>query len=276
MTFDNLDELRKIASLHPSAQLILRILPDDSGSIMKFGSKFGAPEETWEELLYEASRLKLDVIGVSFHVGSGCLNPQCYANTLLSARKVFDLGTNYGFDFNLLDIGGGFPGSLDATPSIFDIASVVRPLLDELFPANVQVISEPGRYFAEGTTTIVTSVHSRRSYQDGDSKKFKYYIGEGVYGSFNCIMFDHAHPYPCLVQSPCKQPQLHQSTIFGPTCDSIDKVVPEMLLPELAVGDWLYFPSMGAYTGAAASCFNGFQKSKTFYVVEDGIDTSLS
>lgn len=29
-----------------------------------------------------------------------------------------------------------------------------------------------------------------------EKKKFLYYINDGVYGSFNCIMFDHATPIP--------------------------------------------------------------------------------
>ena len=63
-------------------------------------------------------------------------------------------------------------------------------------------------------------------------------------------------------------PQRHfyTSTIFGPTCDSIDVICRSVLLPELQVGDWLYFTNMGAYTMAAASCFNGFTPSEKFYV----------
>ena len=38
------------------------------------------------------------------------------------------------------------------------------------------------------------------------------------------------------------------------------------MLPELAIGDWLYFEEMGAYTVAAASRFNGFNLSRIFYI----------
>jgi len=59
---------------------------------------------------------------------------------------------------------------------------------------------------------------------------------------------------------------LFASTVFGPTCDSIDIIARSVLLPKLKVGDWMYFQNMGAYTMAAASAFNGFQPSERFYV----------
>jgi len=275
MTFDNLDELKKIHKLYREAELVLRILPDDSHSLMKFGSKFGAPQEIWEELLQEARELDLNVIGVSFHVGSGCYDAIAFSNTLHLARQLFDFGEKFGFKFTLLDIGGGYPGCSNVTPSFAQIANVIRPLLDELFPSSVRVISEPGRYYAASTTTFVTSIHSRRLFFDElNSKSFKYYIGDGVYGSFNCIFFDHAQPLPSMVFPSNEESQngdkgIFKSTIFGPTCDSMDKIAENIFLPELKVGEWIYFPDFGAYTTAAASSFNGFDKSNSFYIFQN-------
>jgi hypothetical protein len=125
---------------------------------------------------------------------------------------------------------------------------------------------------------------------------YAYYINDGVYGAFNNLMFDHATIRPRvlhvksekvhhLVQASKEQGLLHldsadlasddeeeggrqlfASTIFGPTCDSIDVVSRSVLLPKLKVGDWLYFQNMGAYTMAAASSFNGFTPTEKFYV----------
>jgi ornithine decarboxylase len=288
MTFDNVDELRKVHSLFPEAEMVLRILPDDSHSLMKFGTKFGAPSESWEELFTEANKLGIKIIGVSFHVGSGCFDAIAYAHALSLARSAFDMASTYGFDFTLLDIGGGFPGSTDTSLTFPEIAEVLRPTLDELFPASmgVKIIAEPGRYFAQACLTLATSIHSKRAYREGDgSKCFKYYVGDGVYGSFNCIMFDHANPKPRLLreeihsdsssesESESEERMRYSSTIFGPTCDSMDRIVNQTLLPELAVGEWIYFENMGAYTTAAASGFNGFHSPSSFYVLEN---TSLS
>jgi len=98
-----------------------------------------------------------------------------------------------------------------------------------------------------------------------------YYVNEGVYGCFNNLMFDHASCRPRVLRSGSGPStnggkRLHTSTVFGNTCDSIDVVARSVLLPELKIGDWLYFENMGAYTSAAASGFNGFEPSEKVYV----------
>ena len=129
---------------------------------------------------------------------------------------------------------------------------------------------------------------------------FAYYINDGVYGAFNNIMFDHAQIRPRILQtqkdkekadkvtvsqqgsfqkldsfsdssqegsgSSKERAKLFASTVFGPTCDSIDVIARSVLLPKLQVGDWMYFQNMGAYTMAAASAFNGFTPSEKMYV----------
>jgi hypothetical protein len=121
---------------------------------------------------------------------------------------------------------------------------------------------------------------------------FAYYINDGVYGAFNNIMFDHATVRPRVLRGEhgktfavtdddgyrmlesnvsdtsdeMKNQSLFASTVFGPTCDSIDVVARSVLLPKMKIGDWLYFNNMGAYTMAASSSFNGFVPSEIFYV----------
>jgi len=271
MTFDNVDELHKIKKLYPRAELVMRILTDDSHSVMRFGSKFGAPPCAWVSLLKLARDLGLNVIGISFHVGSGCMSPVAFTEALRRARTVFDLGKEFGFDFTLLDIGGGFPGVDTAAVSFTEIALALAPVLDELFPPHVRVIGEPGRFFAGNTHVLAVSVYARRQITreaseeipNSDDLRYLYYVNDGVYGSFNCIFFDHAHPEPFALKESSAQ---HRSKIFGPTCDSLDVICASHLLPELEVGDWLYFPEMGAYTTAAASRFNGFKTTTFFYV----------
>lgn len=268
MTFDNIDELKKIKAHFPEAKLILRILPDDSHSLCKFGTKFGAAAQVWPIIFQTAVDLKLDIVGISFHVGSGCGDASAYDDALRLARSAFDLAEQYGFNFTFLDIGGGFPGTDEHTPSFPDIAEVVTPLLDKLFPPHVRVIGEPGRYFAASAMTLATTIHSRRVFptEENEQKKVLYYIDDGVYGSFNCIFFDHQSPKPLILNEKDSHDDCYISNIFGPTCDSLDLVAKEVLLPELEVGEWLMFNNMGAYTTAAASSFNGFRTTRTFYV----------
>jgi len=240
----------------------------------------------------------LRLLFCSFHVGSGCSSLDTYESSLRSAHRVFQMGEELGFNMNLLDVGGGFPGSWSAMGddgsgiTFPKIASTMNPLLDQLFPrGRVRVIGEPGRYMVASSHTLAVSVIGVRKFEveltcDGASVtgsppsspqllrsgaehsnafKFSYYISDGVYGSFNNIMFDHQHPQPVLLE---KRPNAvtYNASVFGPTCDSLDCISKDMPLPELSVGEWIYFPNMGAYTKAAASAFNGFALSKSYYV----------
>lgn len=75
--------------------------------------------------------------------------------------------------------------------------------MDELFPKSVEVIAEPGRFFSHSCGSIATKVISRRfitesakknSNAEPSSPDVMYYIGDGTYGSFNCIYSDHYTP----------------------------------------------------------------------------------
>jgi len=271
MTFDNSAELKKVAEVFPTARLVIRIITDDSSSVCKFSSKFGVPLNNTQNLLKEAKDLNLNVVGVSFHVGSGCMSSASFVSAIRSAAQVFEQGKTLGFNFNLLDIGGGFPGSTDVPITFSEIANNVRPLLDELFPPEVQIIAEPGRYFVCEAYTLAVNVFAKRIIeQPGAKKEFLYYINEGVYQSFNCIFFDHVIPDPHVFDLKGRT-ETFKSTVFGPTCDSIDCIGKGMELPELEVGEWLYFKNMGAYTVAAASPFNGFKSRPAIFYIQSSI-----
>jgi len=269
MTFDNTFELDKIKECYPDARLLLRIITDDSQSVCKFSTKFGAPMNQTREILQHAKSLGLNVCGISFHVGSGCMSTQSFTAAIHSAHRVFKQAEEVGLNFTMLDLGGGWPGSDDDGICFTEIATAIRPVLDSLFPeGQVDIIAEPGRYFVAQSHTLAVNVFAKREMQDTDgTKKFLYYINDGVYQSFNCIFFDHAAPKP-LVFTPGNRTELSKCTIFGPTCDSMDCIAKDILLPELNVGEWLYFKNMGAYTVAAASPFNGFKSHPTTYYIQ--------
>ncbi|KAI9505627.1 pyridoxal-dependent decarboxylase [Coemansia spiralis] len=292
MTFDNSDELIKISQIHPDAKAVLRILTDDSSSLCRLGLKFGASPETTESLLATAKQLGVNVIGVSFHVGSGCQSETAFTDAIMRARSVFDQAEKLGFHFNLLDIGGGFPGRGDQSGLSFaTVASALTSAMNTYFPQDcydhVRVIAEPGRYFVTSAFSLAVNVVARRQVgvlnntapTNDENPAFMYYVNDGVYGSFNCIMFDYHHPKPrvltCngrLVDEQRSSPSLaYESSIWGPTCDSIDCIMSSGMLPELQVGDWLVFDGMGAYTICAASRFNGFKLSDIVYVDTAGV-----
>jgi ornithine decarboxylase len=293
MTFDNKNELLKIALLHPTAKLVLRIVVDDiTTSKMKFGSKFGCPMYDVKNLLTFAKFHNLNIVGVSFHVGSACLDSDSYFNSIKRARKVFDIAKEVGYQCTILDIGGGFPGTDgDGCASFIDITSRIQSALENFFSdiIDLRVIAEPGRFFAASTMTHVVRIIGKKSIyltdlsdedvslsesrSDRSPKNtteldlkqiFHYYIDSNFYGVFNNILFDKASVKFHLLNN--YDVTLYPSVVFGETCDSLDKIAEGNELPELTIGDYLYVENHGAYTTASASSFNGFPVGKPTYI----------
>jgi len=280
MTFDNKEELAKIHKIFPEAELVLRIAANDSKSLMPFGYKFGSSFAYAVELIDTCKNLGVQLYGISFHVGSGCYDPQAYVDTIKNAKRLFDYAGSIGIHMNFLDLGGGWPGDKEGMKLFQLIADAINPLLDELFPTNVQIIAEPGRYFAMATTTMAVQIHSKRDYYGAPTKvekegvmvdmlpaerEVQYYVTEGAYGSFNNTIWDFQKPVPIPFKDLPENAPMQLTTIFGPTCDSLDVVAKRIEFPDMDIGDWIYFNDMGAYTLAAASQFNGFEGPSVYY-----------
>ncbi|KAM3304470.1 ornithine decarboxylase [Capsicum chacoense] len=263
-TYDSEDEVYKIKKHHPKCELLLRIKPmNDGNARCPMGPKYGALPEEIEPLLRIAQASRLTVSGVSFHIGSGDADSNAYLGAIAAAKQVFETAAKFGMSkMNVLDIGGGFTsGNQFATA-----ATAVKSALQQHFSnePELTIIAEPGRFFAETAFTLATTIIGKRV--RGDLRE--YWINDGLYGSMNCVLYDHATvtatPLACMsnrVNLNCSGSKTFPSTIFGPTCDALDTVLRDYQLPELQVNDWLIFPNMGAYTKAAGSNFNGFNTS---------------
>lgn len=153
----------------------------------------------------------------------------------------------------------------------------------------LEVSASGGGVTGSGVTTTTTMMMIEESggpsspaleKKVSQEKSFMYYINDGVYGSFNCLLFDHAQAFP-KVLGVKSRPVRHKDSawlgdwydcsVWGPTCDSMDCISKTARLPELHIGDWLYFEEMGAYTLAAASRFNGFDLSRVYYTNTEGM-----
>lgn len=266
MTFDNADELYKIKTNFPNAELYLRILTDDSTSLCRLSMKFGASLDVTRPLLELARELDLNVVGVSFHVGSGAEDPKAFCKAVQDARVVFDQAVEIGHEPHTLDVGGGF-----SEDRFERFAVILGQALDTYFPPHIRIIAEPGRYYVASAFTLAVNVIARRIIQDPmdpSGNTHRLYLNDGVYGNFSNTIFDHQHPEPqilsCLddsVASPLSHSPSKEIaySIWGPTCDGIDIIAEHAILPGVMdVGDWLYFENMGAYTRCSATRFNGF------------------
>ncbi|KAH7336514.1 ornithine decarboxylase [Rhexocercosporidium sp. MPI-PUGE-AT-0058] len=266
MTFDNADELHKVKKLFPGAELFLRISTDDSSSLCRLSLKFGAAMDSTDDLLALAKELGLNVVGVSFHVGSGASDPLAYMKAVQDARIVFDQAAAHGFSLHTLDVGGGF-----VSETFEAMASVLRQALDEYMPSHINIIGEPGRYYVSSAFTLACHIIARRTIEDPISceKSYMVYLNDGLYGNFSSIMFDHQNPIAQVLRTgdrtyfnnAAAQDTVDgtEYSIWGPTCDGIDRISESIRFDHtLDVGDWLYFEEMGAYTKCSATRFNGF------------------
>eukprot|EP01035_Chromulina_nebulosa_P019897 gene19897-25852_t len=270
--FDGEDELEKISKVegHENLQLLIRLTTDDKDSICQFSKKFGCPVDDAPRLLKIAKDLGLNVTGVCFHVGSGCGDANAYKIALEHSRRVFDEAEKLGMSpLSIIDIGGGFPGDAGGyggpdMPTFQDLAAAIREGLKQFFvgfkrPASsVRVIAEPGRFFVSASTLVATQVYSRKG---GHSNTQALYVDDGVYGSFNNILYDHATPVPIKLTTAINKESadpLLSTSVFGPTCDGLDQMCSyeAMKLPKCEVGDWLIWENMGAYTHTASFVFN--------------------
>jgi len=260
VTFDNREEIHKIKKHAPNAGLVLRLKVPNTGAMVELSSKFGASPGEAVDLILEADRVGLTVEGISFHVGSQTTNFENYVQALSLSANVFKEARDRGYTkMNLLDIGGGFPAPYDDSVKPFtELAKVINTELDRLFPKEVQILAEPGRFLAAVCGTSVAAVIGK-AVRDG---KTCYYIDDGVYHTYSGVIFDHCK-YP--VKS-FKRGATSICSVFGPTCDALDVVSMAENLPELQRGDFVYSENIGAYSHASATYFNGFPPAKIVHV----------
>jgi ornithine decarboxylase len=260
VTFDNIYELRKISEHAPHAGLVLRIRVPNTGSMVELSSKFGAHPGEAVDLIVSAFDMGLEVEGLSFHVGSQCTNFENYMQALqLSANIISEVETRTGRKIRILDIGGGFP--VKYHPGIRSIRTLARKLNTEikrLFPKDMQILAEPGRFLVANTCTLVAKVVGK-AFRDG---KPCYYINDGVYHTYSGQVFDHVN-YPVL---PFKDGETQISAVFGPTCDAFDTITLSAELPDLDIGDFVYSENIGAYSHASSTYFNGFPPAKVVHI----------
>uniref|UniRef100_G1Q0J1 Ornithine decarboxylase n=1 Tax=Myotis lucifugus TaxID=59463 RepID=G1Q0J1_MYOLU len=265
MTFHSKVKLMKAARAHPKAKLVLRIATDDSKVVCCLSVKFGARLKTSRLLLEPAKVLNIDVISVSFHVGSGCTNPETFVQAISDAHCVFDMRAEVCFNMYLLNIGDGSTGSEDAKLKFEEITSVINPALDKYFPSDsgVTLVAEPGRYYVASAFTLAVTIIAKNwlkeqtgsDDEDELSKKtFMYYEDGRVHGSCNRILYDYEHMKPLLQKRPKPDEKYYLSSIWGPICDGLNRIFEHC---GLSVRDWMLFENMGAYTMAAASTMSG-------------------
>lgn len=278
---DSVEEVEKLAATRYEGGALVRMATDDSAARMPFSTKFGAAPAEVPRIADAARALRLPLLGVSFHVGSGCSSGSAYVDAVRGAYfgGVLKLREAGHKGAGILDIGGGF---LPDEEDLRKKAMAIRGVKMEIDYAEkdrtggplagprggLRWIAEPGRYFAAGAMDFFVQVIGKKpatglgpSVAGGAPRGWKYTLDDSLYGQFSSILFDYQTPSWVRVRLPGEKPRAKSAgVLFGRTCDSVDVIAAADEMEELAVGDWLWFPRMGAYTRATASEFNGFPR----------------
>ncbi|NXK75805.1 AZIN2 inhibitor, partial [Amazona guildingii] len=254
MAFDNEVELSKVARSHPRARMLLGITADSSPSAHP-SMTFGTTLESCRHLLEMAKEQAVEVVGISFHLGSHGLEPQAFAQAVAAAQLAFDMGTELGFQMRLLDIGGGFPGTEDTRARFKEMAAAINSALDSYFPdgCGVEIVARPGRYYVTSAFTLAATITAREEAPmehpgsdggcDGKSPPVSPWLRD--------VLIPNGYPIVSL-QRPCPDHPSHSSSLRGPLGHADDRLADGLALPQLQVGDWLLFEDMGAYSIGAA------------------------
>ena len=259
VTYDNLDELKKIRAYAPHAGLVLRLRVPNTGSMVELSSKFGCDPGEAVDLIVRAFRMGLVVEGISFHVGSQCVNDDNFVQALNIAGAVMAEARTHGHEIKILDIGGGFPAPYNALVPPFErLARKLNAEIDRLFPPDIEILAEPGRFLVASAAWLVARIIGRAS-RDG---KTCYYIDDSVYHTYSGILFDHCQ-YP--VKS-FKGGRKQVCSVFGQTCDGLDTISQSEELPRLEIDDLVYTEDIGAYSNASSTRFNGFPPANVVHV----------
>ena len=256
---DNLYELKKLIPYRSRVGVLLRVSFRSASATVDLSKKFGCAEDEVKVIVFEAEKLGIHIKGLSFHVGSQCENAEKHVEAIEACHQLMtDINLVAKRPMSILDIGGGFPA--DYRLENIDMHAFCKPIRTVLktLPSDWHIIAEPGRFLIAPAVKSITTV-TGKSLRGGLPW---YYLDDGVYGSYSGQIFDHAvYPLQVLDEGECMP-----SILAGPTCDSIDIVAENVLLPELNIGDLVIGLQMGAYTAATKTRFNSIPDAKLIVV----------
>jgi ornithine decarboxylase len=260
VTYDNHAEILKVKKHAPDVGMLLRLRVPNTGAMVELSSKFGAEPGEAVDLIEASEKAGITVEGLSFHVGSQTTNFQNFVQALNLASGIFKEARLRGFHkMNQLDIGGGFPAPYDENVQpLRHLAKILNSEISRLFPKDVAILAEPGRFLVATACTSVAEVIGK-AHRDG---RKCYYLDDGLYHTYSGVLFDHCH-YPVKA---FKKGPTEICAVFGPTCDALDTISLAEELPELELGDLVYSENIGAYSHASSTSFNGFPPAKVVHL----------
>ncbi len=269
---DGLSELAKLIELVPpkGVEVAVRMRLPVEGAAYDFGSKFGEDPDGCVPPLLKAVAAAGFQPAMTFHPGTQCADPAAWTAYIQTCA---DVARKAGVRLVRLNVGGGGFASNrgGVAPDLEAIFNAIHRSVAAAFGADTPgLVCEPGRALVAEAFTFATRVKGLRECGS-------VFINDGIYGGlaemplvgmlerFATVRPDGSPPVP--------GPPLMERVVYGPTCDSLDRLPdPPLLLPEtLAEGDYLIFEGMGgAYCTATVTRFNGYGGDIRVITVQSG------
>lgn len=267
---DHRSELQKLIDEVGSNPMVVMVrvrTAASSDALYTLSEKFGASAEDAVELLRLVEQADYEP-GITFHVGSQCLNPKSFAAALNLVGEVLQRA---GVEPICLDVGGGFPIPYPnvAAPPIREYTEVITQGVERInLPDSATIYAEPGRALVGPGCSLLTQVVLRKS--------DRVYLNDGVHGGLSELIDSRYQLNTRVIRlegSVSERTQPYH--VFGPTCDSVDHLRTDFVWPsDLREGDWVEFDQIGAYSNALSTSFNGFTSNQFIEVADEPISTS--
>lgn len=259
---DHADELEKIVETTGHAgdlELFVRLAVPGQGAMLTLTGKFGVEHEEAVRLVRAARRHAAEV-GLTFHVGSQCVDPQAYRRAIdIAAEVIREAGP-----VDHLDVGGGFPALYKGDEPEFEafVAVIEAAVAGHGITSRLQC--EPGRALVADGASVLARVELRR----GRSL----YLNDGVYGNLAELKWiGPQFPTRLVRAAGAVEGGEEAFDLFGPTCDSIDSMPgPHWISASAREGDWVEVGMMGAYSCALKTAFNGFEAGNVAILEDEG------
>ncbi len=251
---DSLGELEKLRGegVAGGCEIAVRYKLEVAGAAYDFGEKFGADPAGAAAIMRRAAALGYRV-SLGFHPGTQCADPAAWAAYVQAAGEI---SARAGIIPERLNAGGGFAAPDGAGgPDLEAIFRAIAKARDTAFPGRAPALfCEPGRAMVASAFRLASRVKAVRA--DG-----AVFLDDGIYGNLGERPAPPAlHRFEALApDGTARTGRPHPRTVFGPTCDSLDRLPRDLALPgDLAEGDYILFHDMGAYAGVTATGFNGY------------------
>ena len=245
-------ELDKLSGVAPAdSEVSVRLALPVAGAAYDFGAKFGLGPDGAAALLREVAARGFTP-SLTFHPGTQCADPAAWGAYVGAAARVARAA---GVRLARLNVGGGFAAHrTGAAPDLGAVFDRIGAQVARHFSHAPALVCEPGRAMVAEAVTLGLRVKALRA---GGAV----FLNDGVYGGLMEIR-DIGAPDRIRVIAPDgteRRGAAAERVVFGPTCDSIDRLPDPLPLPgDIAAGDHLLIAGMGAYTRSLSTGFNGY------------------